>query len=751
MKLGGIYISVRAKTDQLKRDLAKAKTATERAAVHMKHAISKINFAKVGVAAAAFTAAVVLMGKKVVSLGREFESTMKTVQAWSGAAGDELKDLTAIARKMGATTEHTATEAAGALKFLAAAGFSAKKSIAALPGTLNLATAGQVDLASATDITTDVLTAFGLQVDDLSRVNDTFITASSNSNTNVMMLGQSFKMVAPTAKLFGLTIEQTAGFLGTLANAGVKSEMAGSGLNMVLLRSAKAAKKLGLEAGTPLITILRKMKEEQWGAVKIGEAFGARQVKTAAILMNGIDSYEKLTKKIIENKGATSELAAIVRDSLDVDLKTLNSTIQEELLRTFENHKDEMRRIVQETTEWVKQNPQLIDQMGELTAKSLGLAAALAKVSLGGLSILRQTWVNLDKVLGISSAVKSYKDLLKVQQFVIDAFSGKIDLATGLPKGAAERITEEFDNIDASVVTLTSDTDQLGEASERLGAAIKNTGTVIKEITDADAEAMAAVYQKQFNVQKQYYTDSIIEKEKYNQMMLEFDMELKDLEFQNQIEHAQKMADIDKKMAEDAAEAARKKLEALESYFTNVAGVLGQMSSALLTMSSTGAVQDRKDFNRQKNLNMGQAIMNTAAGVTKEYAKGGYAGIVMAMLVAALGAVQVATISKQEYKYAKGGVFTNDIFNSATPFNNSVMGEAGPEAIIPLAKSPSGELGVKATGGGGTQVTYMIQAIDSKSFLDTVRRNPAAITMVMNQEMQRGNSALNNNIRRVSQ
>ena len=186
-QLGGIYISVGAKTTKLKADLAKAHGMTKKTAVLMKHEIGSVSFATAGIGAVAFTAAMVMMTKQVVSLGREFESTMKTVQAWSGATGRDLENLTKIAREMGATTEHTATQAAGALKFLAAAGFDAKKSIAALPGTLDLATAGQVALAEATDITTDVLTAFGMRVEDLNRVNDAFITTSSNSNTNVVV------------------------------------------------------------------------------------------------------------------------------------------------------------------------------------------------------------------------------------------------------------------------------------------------------------------------------------------------------------------------------------------------------------------------------------------------------------------------------------------------------------------------------------------------------------------------------------
>ena len=380
MKLGGIYLSISAKTAQYKRDLASAKTMTEKAAVHMDNTISKISFAKVGIAATAFTAGMAAMTLKVVSLGRQFESTMKTVQAWSGATGDSLQRLNDIAREMGATTEHTATQAAGALKFLAAAGFDAEKSISALPGTLNLATAGQVALAEATDITTDVLTAFGLNVEELSRVNDAFITTSSSSNTNVLMLGQSMKMVAPTANLFGLSVEQTAAFLGTLANAGVKAEMAGSGLNMVLLKSQKAAKKLGMELDSSLIDVLKRMKEEQWDAVQVGEAFGARQVKTAGILMENIDTYEKLNEKIIENTGSTEKLAEIIRDGLDNDIKILNSTIQGEMLRTFDKYNDYMRDIVQKTTEWIKENPIVINQFASMTKGLASMAIEMAKI-----------------------------------------------------------------------------------------------------------------------------------------------------------------------------------------------------------------------------------------------------------------------------------------------------------------------------------------------------------------------------------
>lgn len=457
--LGTAYVSIRADRKQLKKGLAKARADVKKSVDRMQSEAARISFSMAKVSVLAFSAATVLTAKRMVELGREFERNMKTVQAWSGATGKSLKGLTDIARKMGAETEFSATQASGALKFLAAAGFSAAQSIAALPQTLDLATAGQVDLATATDITTDVLTAFGLEVSDLNRVNDAFITTTSSSNTNVTMLGMSMKMVAPTAKLFGLEVEQTAALLGTLANAGVKAEMAGSGLNMVLLKSARAAKKLGLDAGTPLVEVLRKMKEEQWDAVQIGEAFGARQVKTAAILMENVGAYEALTKKIKENKGATQKLAAIVRDSLDNDLMILSSTIQEELLKAFDFYKSDMREMAQATTKWVRtMGPEAlrtIDSLKETILKirdihaNLSNVSAITEIGLVGAILFGKKWaVALFMLSGVNDGmrtlglnlgnlVKGGKDFAEVWQNIADVLAGRRDWQTGEILGGA--------------------------------------------------------------------------------------------------------------------------------------------------------------------------------------------------------------------------------------------------------------------------------------------------------------------------
>lgn len=208
---------------------------------------------------------------------------------------------------------------------------------------------------------------------------------------------------------------------------------------------------------------------------------------------------------------------------------------------------------------------------------------------------------------------------------------------------------------------------------------------------------------------------------------------------------------IDEKSLKDAADNQKKKLQAMASLFDSMGSLFSQFSAMNAQMNQAGAKQDKSSFNRQKNLNMAQATMAGASAAVKALnVPGGWAGIAMAAIIGATTAVQVATISKQEFAYAKGGAFTNSIVSKPTEFNNSVMGEAGPEAIIPLGKTASGELGVKSSGAqGNTYNYYQVTAMDAQSVSDVLRRNPNAVTTVINEEIQKGNSALNNNLKKA--
>ena len=182
------------------------------------------------------------IARDVVQTGEQFSASMSEVGAISGATADELKELEAAARLYGATTKFSATEAADALKYMALAGWNSQQAIAGLPAVLDLAAASGMDLGRASDIVTDYITAFGLEVEDASRFVDIMSYAMSNSNTTTEMLGEAYKNCAATAKSMGFSVEETTSALMTMANAGVKGGEAGTTLNTLMTRLATNTK-----------------------------------------------------------------------------------------------------------------------------------------------------------------------------------------------------------------------------------------------------------------------------------------------------------------------------------------------------------------------------------------------------------------------------------------------------------------------------------------------------------------------------
>ena len=188
------------------------------------------------------TAPIVGAGAVAVKTSADFESSMSNVAAISGATGNDLQALKEKAREMGATTKFSATESADAMSYMAMAGWDADQMISGLPGILNLAAASGEDLATTSDIVTDALTAFGMKAEDSGHFADIMAAASSNANTNVSLLGESFKYAAPVAGALGYSAEDTSIALGLMANAGIKASQGGTALRNVLTNMAKPTK-----------------------------------------------------------------------------------------------------------------------------------------------------------------------------------------------------------------------------------------------------------------------------------------------------------------------------------------------------------------------------------------------------------------------------------------------------------------------------------------------------------------------------
>ena len=182
-----------------------------------------------------------------INIAGDFEASMSNVEALSGASGDELESLSDKAKEMGATTKFTAGESADALSYMALAGWNTQSMLEGISPVLNLAAAANMDLAQASDIVTDYLTAFGLKASDTTHFVDVMAYAMAHSNTDVIQLGEAYKACASTATSLGYSVEETTAVLATMANAGVKGGEAGTALNAIFTRLATNTKKCGDE------------------------------------------------------------------------------------------------------------------------------------------------------------------------------------------------------------------------------------------------------------------------------------------------------------------------------------------------------------------------------------------------------------------------------------------------------------------------------------------------------------------------
>ncbi|MDT2194273.1 phage tail tape measure protein [Paenibacillus larvae] len=184
------------------------------------------------------------IGAAALKVGIDFEAGMSEVKAISGATGEDFEKLKAKAEELGANTKFSASEAASGLKYMAMAGWDTKQMLAGIDGVMMLAAASGEDLGLVSDIVTDSMTAFGLAADQAGKFADILAAASSKSNTNVAMLGESFKYVAPVAGALGYSAEDTAVALGLMANAGIKASQSGTSLRSALTNLASPTKEM---------------------------------------------------------------------------------------------------------------------------------------------------------------------------------------------------------------------------------------------------------------------------------------------------------------------------------------------------------------------------------------------------------------------------------------------------------------------------------------------------------------------------
>lgn len=295
-------------------------------------------------AAAGFAGLGLGVGSALQTFG-DFESEMSHVKAISGATGEEFASLTDKAKELGATTKFTATESAQAFGYMAMAGWKPEQMEAGIDGVINLAAASGESIASVSDIVTDAMTAFGLSADKSTHFADVLAQSAASSNTNVGMLGESFKYIAPLAGAMGYSIEDVGIALGLMANAGVKGSMAGTSLRTAISnlaaptdQMATAMEKYGLsltdENGNmkSLAEVMENTREslrglsedEQAAAVKT--IFGKNAMSGMLAIINASDEdYQNLTRSINNADGAAERMADTMLDNMQGSLTLLSS------------------------------------------------------------------------------------------------------------------------------------------------------------------------------------------------------------------------------------------------------------------------------------------------------------------------------------------------------------------------------------------------------------------------------------------
>lgn len=321
------------------------------------------------------TAGLTALGGAAIKVGSDFEAGMSQVQAISGASGEDLEKLKNKAKEMGATTKFSATESAEALNYMAMAGWETEDMLGGLEGVMNLAAASGEDLATASDIVTDAMTALGMQASEAGHFSNVLAAAASNANTSVGGMGETFKYAGAMAGTLGYSVEDVALATGLMANAGIKGTMAGTSLNSIMTRlstntngARDAIEELGVSffnsdgSARSLTDVMSELREatadmttEQKANFANTVAGMEAQKGLSAILNATEDDYNKLSVAIQNADDCALEMAETMQDNLQGQITILQSGLEGLGISIYETFQGTAKDVVKEAQGMIQQ------------------------------------------------------------------------------------------------------------------------------------------------------------------------------------------------------------------------------------------------------------------------------------------------------------------------------------------------------------------------------------------------------------
>ena len=515
--------------------VASTESATSKMAGLMKKSAAVIGVASVAAA------------KKTIDVGKSFEAGMSEVQAISGASGKDLEKLSAKAKQMGATTKFSATESATALKYMAMAGWKTNQMVSGLSGVMNLAAASGEDLGTVSDIVTDSMTAFGLKAKDSGHFADVLAKASSSSNTNVAMMGETFKYVAPLAGSMKYSIEDTATAIGLMANAGIKGSQAGTSLRSIITRlvkppkdAATALNALGISTTKadgsmkPLRETMAELREKFSGLTESQKASyassiaGQEAMSGLLAIVNASDSdFNKLQKAIDNSSGAAKKQADIMNNNLQGALYDLGSAAESVGIGIYEDIKGPLTKAVRAGTKEVSGLAsklrkggikEIIPKEAVNTVENLGKVAMVA--GKGGVKVLgaaaKLVGNNMEVALPVAASLLTVFKGYKAVTTVVTAFR-TVSTATQGASIGVQLLGTAIQLFTGKTIQATSATTAFKAASAALGGPVGIAVVAVGALA-AGVAAYALTQKKAVTEADRYYSSCTKLKKKQEEM-----------------------------------------------------------------------------------------------------------------------------------------------------------------------------------------------------------------------------------------
>lgn len=430
------------------------------------------------------------VGAMAVKVASDFESGMSEVQAISGATGKDLEDLKDKAIEMGAKTKFSATESADAFKYMAMAGWDTEAMLAGIEGVMNLASASGEDLATTSDIVTDALTAFGMEADETQRFVDVLARASSRSNTNVAMMGETFKYVAPVAGSLGYSVEDTAVAIGLMANSGIKGSQAGTALRSMFTRLVKPvgeAKEAVDELEISVTNTDGTMKPLSQTMEELRTIFGglteSEKSQYASMLagqegMSGLlaivnaseEDFKKLTEEINNSTGATEEMSDIMMNNTAGAITLLKSALESAGIIIGEQLTPYIRQLAEWITGLVERFNSLSEEQQEQVTKWGLILASIGPILLIVSNLiklffsLKDTFTLVKTGLELLSSAGGFTALLNPISLVVGAILGLVAVVVNLWNTNEEfrnKVIEIWNNLKTSIGDFVSGIKQI--------------------------------------------------------------------------------------------------------------------------------------------------------------------------------------------------------------------------------------------------------------------------------------------------